>query len=210
MTITQKIYGDLKSAILSGKYAAGALLTENQLARSYGVSKSPARSALHLLVRDCFIRPVERRGYMVLNINEHDVHLLNEVKYNTESYSVRQIIAACSEEEIRTLYDIIYLDAPTDKSFVYVNSQFHMHMARLTQNPYHIAIMEQLTRHAEALYGAQFWQSNPEQSGTQHYHAEIVDAMLRRDLNMALIFLKKDLALAPSFPAAKPAAQHRE
>jgi DNA-binding GntR family transcriptional regulator len=60
-----RVYVLLKSMIEDGRIRAGERLLEVQVARAFGVSRSPARHALQALRADRLVRPGEGRGYVV-------------------------------------------------------------------------------------------------------------------------------------------------
>ncbi|MDN6626120.1 MAG: trehalose operon repressor [Pisciglobus halotolerans] len=62
------IYLDLESAILNQDYQSGDLLpSENDLAKSYNVSRETIRKALVLLLESGYIQKIQGKGSVVLN-----------------------------------------------------------------------------------------------------------------------------------------------
>ena len=60
-----RVYRNLKSRILSGDLKSDAALRETQLAKEYGVSRTPIREALRQLVSDQLVRIVPNMGAFV-------------------------------------------------------------------------------------------------------------------------------------------------
>lgn len=64
-----EIYLDIESAILNQQYQAGELLpSENELAKSYNVSRETIRKALVLLLENGYIQKKQGKGSIVLDV----------------------------------------------------------------------------------------------------------------------------------------------
>ncbi|WP_136051428.1 GntR family transcriptional regulator [Microbacterium sp. K36] len=69
---TQKVYVALRDDIVRTRLAPGEVVIEPELAARFGVSKTPVREALQILVVEGLVVALPRRGYVVrpLGINE--------------------------------------------------------------------------------------------------------------------------------------------
>ena len=65
VSMQQRAYRLLRQMIADGRVRPGERLQEVQVARAFGVSRSPARHALQALVADRLLRPAPGRGYVV-------------------------------------------------------------------------------------------------------------------------------------------------
>lgn len=63
----------MKEEILSARLEPGALILELQLAKEFGVSRTPVREALRRLVLDGLVTVLPRRGYIVRSVSLDDV-----------------------------------------------------------------------------------------------------------------------------------------
>ena len=71
-----QIYGDIRSGVFSGEYAAGAELpSESMLCRQYNVSRETARKALRDLENEGLVYSVPKVGYFVGSPNHTDLKL---------------------------------------------------------------------------------------------------------------------------------------
>lgn len=64
-SLRQRVYVLLKAMIEDGRLGAGERLLEAQVAKAFGVSRSPARGALRALCRDGFVAESSGRGYRI-------------------------------------------------------------------------------------------------------------------------------------------------
>ena len=67
VSLSDQVFEQLESDILSGKYQRGDIITEMQLCSELGVSRTPIREALRRLFQEHLIEDTPR-GTMVLSI----------------------------------------------------------------------------------------------------------------------------------------------
>ena len=72
-SLTEQVYDALKREILTARLRPSQPLIENELAARFGVSKTPIREALRLLVQDGWIVVLPRKGYLVAPLSLEDV-----------------------------------------------------------------------------------------------------------------------------------------
>jgi DNA-binding GntR family transcriptional regulator len=105
--IREKVYEDLKSAILSGHYTPGEKLAEEHLAETLGVSRTPVREALHKLESEGLIKPRKKRGFIVSKDTKEEVEELFELRSILEGHTLRVISQIISEEILGQLQESI-------------------------------------------------------------------------------------------------------
>jgi len=123
-------YNHLKSDVLSGHFNPGERLTEEHLAKTLGVSRTPVREALHKLASEGLIQPLESRGFCVARDSREEVEDLFDIRAALEGYAIRLICDFISEPSLKELNGFIEKaqDAlnrkALDEIFEY-NTQFH-------------------------------------------------------------------------------------
>ncbi len=105
--IREKVYEDLKSAILSGHYGPGEKLAEEHLAERLGVSRTPVREALHKLESEGLIKIRKKRGFIVPRDTKEEVEELFELRSILEGHTLRVISRITSEEILSQLNESI-------------------------------------------------------------------------------------------------------
>ena len=114
--------------------------------------------------------------------------------------SVRELaaeLAICqaSEEELRGLYEIISQGTGPEHTLEQVhasNSSFHLELARLSGNKRLYASLEHLIWQVRRA-GYRFYSQAALEE--RHYHRDIADALLARDVERAQTLLRRDLEL---------------
>lgn len=86
---TETVYRDIKRRIIELDLAPGSSVSENELARLAGISKSPVRGALARLQRDGLVEPFARSGYRIRDITLRSTRELCEMRSILEPHAAR-------------------------------------------------------------------------------------------------------------------------
>lgn len=88
-SLRQKAYEDIKRRILDSIYAPGALLSENQLAEEFRISRTPVREALRELATAGLVRILPQRGIVVTEMNLQDAIEVYQLRDQLECFATR-------------------------------------------------------------------------------------------------------------------------
>src|SRR6476646_8629128 len=105
-TFKDKAYAALRTVIVSSdiyRSRTDIRLDERQLARDFGISRTPVREALAQLEREGFVRSVPRRGVYVVRKTKQEVIELIQAWAALESMAARLITEHASAEQIAGL-----------------------------------------------------------------------------------------------------------
>jgi len=129
-SVRELAYNNLKSDVLAGRFNPGERLTEEHLAKSLGVSRTPVREALHKLESEGLVKPLESRGFSVARDSREEMEDLFEIRAALEGYAIRLICECIAEKSIDELQGLIRKAEKAlkrkklDEIFRY-NTQFH-------------------------------------------------------------------------------------
>jgi len=98
--VRERVYGHIKTSILSGHLNPGERLTEEHLAKTLGVSRTPVREALHRLESEGLIKIRKKRGFVVSRDSKEEVEEIFELRSILEGYALRVISESVSEETL--------------------------------------------------------------------------------------------------------------
>jgi DNA-binding GntR family transcriptional regulator len=73
LPLTERVHARLREDILTARLLPGSTVLEPELAARFGVSKTPVREALRLLVQDGWVLVLPRRGYLVRPLGLDDL-----------------------------------------------------------------------------------------------------------------------------------------
>lgn len=103
----ERVYEHIKTAILSGHLNPGEKLTEEYLAKTLGVSRTPVREALHRLESEGLIKIRKKRGFIVSGDSKEEVEEIFELRSILEGYALRVVSESIAEETLHQLEGFI-------------------------------------------------------------------------------------------------------
>ena len=186
-SVVESIYKEIKSQILNQTFTT-EVFSEMQLAEQSHVSKTPVREALNILCVEGFIARYPSFGYVLKDMTPMEYQDIGEIRFILESGAAKIIIALCTDDEIRQLYDT--LNAPEGTSVNIVNLNFHSKLGELTKNQ---ILYNEITRMTEIMSRpGQYLNFKHEPVGNT-WHKKIIEALLARDIKEAARCIKQDL-----------------
>ncbi|MDG0844263.1 GntR family transcriptional regulator [Staphylococcus equorum] len=98
----EMIAAEIRLRIVEGKITPDTLLTENQIAKEFNVSRSPVRDAFKLLKQDQLIH-LERMGAEVLPFDDNEKKELYDLRIMLESFAFSRIKTLNNEQIVKEL-----------------------------------------------------------------------------------------------------------
>ncbi|OQY03338.1 MAG: hypothetical protein B6I22_11860 [Desulfobacteraceae bacterium 4572_123] len=151
-SLTQRVYKDLRSAIITGKIKGGTRLVESTLAADMQVSRTPIREALHKLVLEGLLYSIPRAGYIVEEMSDEDVQDLFTTRMAIEQLAARQALKKITTQE----FDLLALNLKqtdealtlgrTDK-MTHLDMEFHGILYKATRSKTLYQICRTLSEH---------------------------------------------------------------
>ncbi len=99
----ERIHTHLRTAIMSGDYEPGAVLSQVQLARSFGVSRTPLREALRRLEAEGLIESVQNQRARVATIDAESLDVMFTERILVEAMGVKVTVLHLEEEDLHAL-----------------------------------------------------------------------------------------------------------
>lgn len=198
-TLKEKIYHQIIDGIVSGAFKGGQVLTEQELMDLFQVSKAPVREALMILSSEGIVENIPRYGYRVISFTIRHVEDIMEFRSVVEDYmlekSFRRLILDTSLNELKALAK----DSAGDNCDVWQhwdsNTLFHLKLASFAENRYLYEQLQSAMNFLKLAY-AQFYWSQWNQASIPNdlkHHLRIIQALEDKDLELAKVYLKKDL-----------------
>lgn len=100
--LRQQVYDDLRERILRGEFSKDTKFQEIALSEQIGVSRTPVREALAMLVRDGLLVPL-KRGFKLPERSPRDVLDVIEVRMRLEPYALRRLTERLAEQDREVL-----------------------------------------------------------------------------------------------------------
>lgn len=177
----------IRKRILSGEFAAGSRLRQNEIAALFGVSTTPVREAFMALAREGIIKQDAHRGVIVFMASNEDVVENYEIRIALECLAAElaaKSITAGELEQLDALLAEMAVKLRTDISYhnTVLNPAFHGIVNNAARRPRLLSLIDSQRRAAVAY---QSLINTPEVSDeylddVQAEHEEIVAALRAR------------------------------
>ena len=182
----EKVYEELKSAIISQRLALGELLNERDLADKLGISRTPVREALQRLENEGLVITEPWRGTRVNEIKEKDIEEVFQLRLALEPVAVELALQRMTAEDLTSIEQLrkqqISFNKHTDAdAFIKTDMDFHMLIARLSGNKRLIQIVGNLIDIMRRL-GISAIQTQERCAETLEEHAQLIKALKNKDI----------------------------
>ena len=140
MSKGEGVAAEIRLQIVSGEIEVDTLLTENQVAKQFDVSRSPVRDAFKLLQTDQLIQ-LERMGAKVLQFGDQEKKELYHLRLMLESFAfskIKHIDRAPITKEMRKHLEMMKVAVKFEdaEAFTQHDIQFHEAMINASNHQY--------------------------------------------------------------------------
>ncbi len=194
--LKEEIYDALHRQIIAGKYSTGDWLRQEDIASQMGVSMTPVREALDLLVAKGLAERVPYRGVRVREVSDKDIVEAYGLRLMLEAMIAREAATSIAPEQVSKLQAIMdEMDKHVELSEMpqerQLSREFHAAIAEACGNN---LLIELYTIVSNAfpdwlLYEALYRQPelvHDSVAQTHNEHASILDALKKQDADRAV------------------------
>jgi len=187
-TKKDKVYQQIRKAILSGELKAGEILKEGELAQHYGVGKTPTREALIVLSHEKFLEPMPRVGYIVVKTSIKDVLETFHLRMLLEVEAIGLAAERISEEGMLQLernnqaesnLDCQYCGAELKEKAFELNREFHLIITQACGNSRLTETVRQLIDDMKRMLSEDPYLADPVQ------HRQLIESLKQKDKAIA-------------------------
>ncbi|MGV9311663.1 GntR family transcriptional regulator [Streptomyces sp. NPDC003691] len=180
----QSVCRAIRDDIVSGVFPRGGRLTEEQLARRYGVSRVPVREALRTLESEGFVTTRRHAGACVAEPDEREAADLLEIRALLEPLAAARAARHRTAGHLKVLRGLVRLGQERAArgrvgELRSLDDWFHETLAQASAAPGLIALLTPLRRKIAWMYAVEPGFRRPVESWAEH--GAIVDAVGRRD-----------------------------
>jgi len=152
VSVREKVYNDLRMAILTGKISPETRLVESALAKEMGVSRTPIREALHKLDLEGLVYSIPRVGYIVNDMKEYDIEDLFTTRTAIEQLATRWAIEKITPEELERLENNLkkadqILKKGLTQKMIDLDTEFHEIICKASRSKRLYQISQMLREH---------------------------------------------------------------
>lgn len=199
ITSADKVFIELRNAIVEGDIAHGSKLNEAELSTTYQVSRAVIREAINRLV-SCYL--VERKanvGARVVELSQHGLVELYQVRESLEGMAARLAAINMTDDEVTDLNQLLatHLEAKIEPGVSYYQEagdvDFHYRIIMGSKNQQLISLLIDGLYHLVRMYRVQLGMSGPRVSTAFDEHQHIVSAINHRDPELAEMLMRRHI-----------------
>ncbi|MEU0660550.1 GntR family transcriptional regulator [Streptomyces lavendulocolor] len=177
----------IRDDIVNGVFARGSRLTEEQLARRYGVSRVPVREALRTLESEGFVTTRRHVGAYVAEPTDQEAADLLEMRTLLEPLGAARAAQRRTEAHLKVLRGLVRLGQERARrgqgeDLRSLGGWFHETLAQASGSPALTALLTQLRHKITWMYAVEE-SARPAEAWAEH--GAIVDAVARGDAERA-------------------------
>jgi GntR family transcriptional regulator, rspAB operon transcriptional repressor len=188
-TLSRTAYLRIQQAIRDGTLSQGTLYSENELAATLQMSRTPVREAVITLAREGLVEIESQRGFRLRRLSDEQRQEIFDLRLLLEPHVVRKLAAHATAEDVERLRDLILgqekLSGEADTAdFLALDEEFHLLMPQLVGLERTHDLMVGL-RGAMWLMGFQALALPQRHSAVIAEHRAVVDAIAAGDADRA-------------------------
>lgn len=196
-SLVEKMYGELRAAIVNGELEPGYPLKLLELSERYGVSLIPIREALRRLEVERLVESQPNKGAWVARISVDDVEDAYATRLVLEMEAIKRGWHRYSPDTIEELRQIrsAMLEAfgsGNESVGTALHRELHLALYRQAESLWLEHLIEILWSHTER-YRRLAWAIRPFPNEREDSHGLVLDAIAADDVEAAIGALKKDL-----------------
>lgn len=188
LTLRERIVDFIKDAVVSGRLKPGERVPEQEIAESFGISRTPIREAFRQLESEGFISVTPRKGAVVSPITDQDVREFYAIKSLLEGFAAKTACVKLTQKDIKKLESLNSqmercAEKVDVKGFFKLDNQFHDTFLRSCGNEKLCALVHQLVQQFERFRITAL--SLPgRMADSVRQHNEIIEAFKNSDMNL--------------------------
>lgn len=183
--LTGRVYSELRTALLGGRFLPGHRFKIRELAASLGVSETPVREALMQLVSERGLDMHAGRSITVARLTLAEYLELRTIRIQLEGLAAYEATTRIGKTELAALdkahKDLVGAEAAGDwREALEANARFHHGLSAAAGMPLLLAMIEGIWLRNGPLLNHLYPDAHPTYPG-RHQHLNVLDALRRRE-----------------------------
>lgn len=190
------VYERLRVKAIGHDFLPGERLNEVELAREFGVSRTPLREALNRLTTEGFLRSIAGKGFFFRELDPKEIFDLYELRAAIEVAAVRLAVQRASDEDVNALARMVE-DASVQEyaevaDLIAADEAFHTRLIALAGN----SEMSRVVYNINARIQFVRWINVDKltKRATHEDHRAVMQALQQRDAEACASLLKKHIS----------------
>ncbi len=178
-------YQIIKAKIINGEYAPMTDLSEEDLQKALGFSRTPVREAILRLRDDGFIIVFPKKGTIVSPVSRELIEEIYEIRFLNEPFCCQKASRIMPAEILKSIREKLLHPEIDDSNpvarrmyLISLDDQLHYKILQYCGNSFLIKTMSLAYAHNDRF---RRFSSNPARDNSIQEHIAIIDAMLKQD-----------------------------
>ena len=200
-TLSDKVFNELKEAIVAGELAQGSKIIEDVIAKKYGISRGPLREAIRRLESIRLLVRIPHAGTRVVTLTPEMMEEIYIVREALEGMSARLATIHMSEDEINQLRKLLEkhqdtIDQSSGKLYFQREGDldFHYRIAKASNNEWLMQLLGSELYQLLRMCRFRSSQAPERPAKALNEHRQIVEAIANRDAELAEILMRRHIS----------------
>lgn len=195
-SLTEKVYQNLRRAILERKISPGEKLNPGALAKAFNTSRTPVTYALKRLAFEGLVEIKERKKTSVINLTPEMIEQTFDLRRVLEVYAAEQAMKYVTEAEIGSLRELAAeMEKETDYSmFLDQDRRFHESFINIARNKKLTTIYQGLHIHSQVIIEC-YLRPDKRIADTLTEHHRMIELLEKRELQPLIDLIRDHIEL---------------
>ena len=199
-TIADRVFDELRAAIVEGAIPAGSKISEPEMAGRYGISRGPLREAMRRLESANLVERRPNIGARVITLTSEqllEIYLIREALEGLAARLAAERMSEAAVQELKALLVRHRREVAREHGQAYFQKEgdmdFHYRIAQGTANRRLTGILCNDLYHLARMYRCQFGMGSDRALEALKEHELVVDAIADRDGEMAELLMRRHI-----------------
>lgn len=200
-SLADTVFEQIQIAIVKGEIPHGSKISEPELAKKYGISRGPLREAIRRLQGRKLVVHTPNAGVRVVSLSPHKLLEIYDVREALEGMACKLAAIHMTDEEIADLKESVVRhqqlkDRQQGLTYYQDDLDLDFHY-RIIEGSKNSKLMDMLSVHLYQIvkmYRYQFTAYSEQLTADLNEHALIVEALERRDSEIAEILMRRHIS----------------
>ncbi len=200
-TLSEQVFSTLKEAIVSGELKQGSKITEDSLAKKYGISRGPLREAMRKLESLRLLVRIPHAGMRVVTLTPQMIEEIYVVREALEGMSARLAALRMTDSEIQALKELLNkhqntINQSSGKAYFQHEGDldFHYCIAKASNNEWLLQLLGSELYQLLRLCRHRSSQTPERPLKALAEHQQIVEAIANHDAELAEMLMRRHIS----------------
>lgn len=199
VALSDRVYTELRKDLISGRYQPGEKITISSLAEAFGVSPTPVREAIRLLIAEGGLDLKPNHSVTVPALSPAEYREITRIRLELEGLAAFEAAGRYGDKQFARFVET---NRKLEKAraagrfgtVLQCNREFHFALTEMAGMPTLASVLEGLWLRSGPLLNL-LYDYGYQQEIKDHPHDELIDALSRRDAAGAKAAIQRDIEL---------------